>query len=363
MRTALKAAFETRGHTWPNPTVGCVITDVANNVLSIGCTQKGGRPHGEVDALSKIGNKAEGGACYVTLEPCNHTSPQKPVSCCDALINAGIKTVVIAMPDPDPRMMGKSIEYLRAAGLDVHVGIGLDDAYHAHRGHITRTLLQRPYITLKLAHSKDGMLGHFGQRTAISGDASWQRVYIQRGKVDAVMVGIETALADNPQLINRNAPPSHQPVRVVLDSRARLPLDGMLAKTARDTPVWVVTSAPNTAHLEAAGITILHVADVHDIRAVLAKLHTAGIGHILCEGGAKLALSLISANLVDEALMIEGPNAIGANGIPCPALSSMKLRNTDSIPPDTWRIYDSESSIKLMADYYTTARDLLGGIM
>lgn len=362
MRAALRAAFETRGHTWPNPCVGCVITTADNEILSISSTQKGGKPHAEADALLKAGPAAAGGVCYVTLEPCNHTSTGKPLSCCDVVIAAGIKTVVVAMPDPDPRMMGQSIQKLEAAGIEVHVGMGLDDAYHAHRGHVSRILHKRPYITLKLAHSRDGKLGHLGQRTAISCEASWQRTYTQRGKVDAVMIGIETARIDNPQLINRNAPPAHQPVRVVLDSNARLPLEGMLAKTARDTPVWVVTSSPNTSALEAAGITVLQVPDVHDISSVLSKLYAAGLGHILCEGGATLAQSLISANLVDEALMIEGPNDIGDNGIPCPHLQGMRLRNKDAIGTDLWRIYDSEASLMDMATFYEATRSLLSGI-
>ncbi|NBX66598.1 MAG: bifunctional diaminohydroxyphosphoribosylaminopyrimidine deaminase/5-amino-6-(5-phosphoribosylamino)uracil reductase RibD [Proteobacteria bacterium] len=362
MRAALRAAFETRGHTWPNPCVGCVITSADNEVLAISSTQKGGHPHAELAAFSQIGDRARGGVCYVTLEPCNHTSPNKPVSCTDAIIAAGIKTIVIAMPDPDPRMMGQSIQKLEAAGLDVHVGMNLDEAYHAHRGHISRIMHARPYITLKLAHSRDGKLGHLGKRTAISGEASWQRTYTQRGKVDAVMIGIETALTDNPQLINRNAPPNHQPVRVVLDSRARLPLDGMLAKTARETPVWVVASTSDTAHLKSAGINVLHVPDVHDTSFVLTKLYEAGLGHILCEGGAKLAQSLISANMVDEALMIESQSDIGDAGIPCPHLQGMKLRNKDQIGEDLWRIYDSEASLLDMAGFYDATRDLLSGI-
>ena len=331
MHMALRAVHATRGHTWPNPTVGCVLVDPATDkIIATGCTCKGGRPHAETEALDKAGALAKGAHAYVTLEPCNHTSPHKPVSCTDALINAGVSTVIIALPDPDPRMAGLSIAKLRAAGIDVHAGLEAANAYHAIRGHIMRTLFNRPYITLKLAQSADGMLGLPNTRTPISCEQSWQRTYIQRGKVDAVMIGINTDLADNPQLTNRNADATHQPVRIILDTHARLPLDGLLAQTARQTPVWLVTSATNTASLENAGIRILKSA--MDITAVIDTLYKEGLGHILVEGGSRLAQSLITADLVDEALIIKAPLQIGPEGIPAPPPPNIRPHKTHKTP-------------------------------
>lgn len=365
MKAALAAIHATRGHTWPNPTVGCVLVDPATDaVIASASTSKGGRPHAEMSALQLAGPRARGCHAYVTLEPCNHETPAKPCSCTRGLLEAGIAAVFIALPDPDPRMMGHSIAQLRGAGVAVHVGLCARDAYHAIRGHMTRLEHARPYITLKLAHSRDGYLGLPATRTPVSCDASWQRTYIQRGKVDAVMVGIGTALADDPKLTDRRHGPQHQPVRVVLDTRRRLPLVSALVQTARETPVWLVTQSEDASAHEAAGVRILRVQNTRDLHAVMAALYEAGLGHVLCEGGAMLAKALLADGMVDEALMIEGVSELGANGIPCPRMpQNMRLRTTETIGVDTWRIYDSEMSLKSETAFYDAARVLESGMM
>jgi len=355
MQAALAASQANKGQTWPNPTVGCVLSDpISQTIIATGVTQKGGRPHAEMDALAKAGSAARGSHAYVTLEPCNHASADKPCSCTDGLIQAGVKAVFIAMPDPDARMAGQSIAKLKAAGIDVQVGMQADEAAFSHRGHISRTTQQRPFITLKIAHSQDGKIGIPNKRTAITGDASWQRTYAWRGQVDAVLVGITTALVDDPQLTDRRHDAKHQPVRVVLDTQGRLPTTSVMAQTAHSIPLWVVSAQLNKA-LEDAGARMLVTpvnANGHlDIHAAISALYDAGLSHILVEAGATLAQALLDAKLVDEVLMIEGNVTLGENGIAAPALpASMVLKLTEHVGPDIWRVYEAarflESGIK-----------------
>ncbi len=346
MEAALAAGQTNKGQTWPNPTVGCVLVDPAHKtIIATGVTQKGGRPHAEMDALAKAGPAARGSHAYVTLEPCNHASADKPCSCTDGLIQAGVTAVVIAMPDPDSRMAGQSIAKLKAAGIDVQVGIHEQEAAYSHRGHISRVTKQRPFITLKIAHSQDGKIGIPNKRTAITGDASWQRTYAWRGQVDAVLVGITTALVDDPQLTDRRNDARHQPVRVVLDTQGRLPATSVMAQTARSIPLWVVSTQPDKA-LEDAGARLITVpanANGHlDIKAAISALFKAGLSHILVEAGATLGRALLDADLVDEVLMIEGNVTLGENGIPAPVLpANMVLKSTEHVGPDIWRVYEA----------------------
>lgn len=363
MTAALAAGSQFRGHTWPNPAVGCVLVDPkTNDIIATGCTQSGGRPHAEIDALTKAGARARGAIAYVTLEPCNHVSPTKPLSCCDGLIAAGVSCVVVGMPDPDKRMMGKSIQKLRAAGIDV-IGTGFEDSFAAHLGYYTRQLLGRPRVTLKLAHSRDGKIGLPGERTRVSGDESWQRNFEERSRVDAVMVGIGTALTDDPQLTDRRDGITRQPIRIVVDTHARLPLTSKLIQGLATAPVWILC-APNadTTNLENAGVRIVHCSAPNgkiDMTAALQILGDIGLTHILAEGGAMLAGDLLKNNLVDEALIVEGPHDIGATGIPMPQIR-MTLRDTQKIGRDTWRIYDSKEMLDVTRAFSSTAKKSLG---
>src|ERR1700688_555133 len=235
MALALSLGRRGLGRTWPNPAVGAVI--VKDGVMiGRGWTQPGGRPHAEVEALRRAGPAARGATMYVTLEPCSHHGKTPP--CADAIIAAGIARVVSALEDPNPEVAGAGHAQLRAPGIAVEVGLGAAEARRAHAGHIRRMRDGRPHVTLKLAVSADGKAGAAGRRpAAITGEAVRARVHRMRAMNDAILIGIGTALADDPALTCRlPGMERFSPVRVVLDAQLRLPLAGALAKSARAAP-------------------------------------------------------------------------------------------------------------------------------
>src|SRR5690242_4825682 len=240
MNLALVLGRRGLGRTWPNPAVGAVIVK-DGAIVGRGWTQPGGQPHAEVEALRRAGEAARGATLYVTLEPCSHHGKSPP--CADAIVAAGIARVVSALEDPNPEVAGQGHARLRAAGIAVEVGLGAAEARRAHAGHLRRIGEQRPQVTLKLALSADRKVGAAGRRPVeITGEAARARVHRMRAMNDAILIGIDTAIADDPQLTCRlPGMEKLSPVRVVLDTHLRLPPGGALAKSARETPVWVVT--------------------------------------------------------------------------------------------------------------------------
>jgi diaminohydroxyphosphoribosylaminopyrimidine deaminase/5-amino-6-(5-phosphoribosylamino)uracil reductase len=321
------------GNTWPNPAVGAVIVREDRGtpvIVGRGWTQVGGRPHAEVEALRRAGDAARGATMYVTLEPCSHHGKTPP--CADAIIAAGIARVVSAIEDPNPEVAGAGHARLRAAGVAVEVGLGADAARRAHAGHIRRMRDRRPHVTLKLAVSADGKAGAAGRRpAAITGEAARARVHLLRAMNDAILIGIGTALADDPELTCRlPGMAAFSPVRVVLDTRLRLPPDGALATSARTTPVWVVAAPdapPEPARvLQDAGVVVLHApaaSERLDIAAVLRLLAERGVTRLMVEGGPIVAASFVAADLVDEAALFRSAKTIGPEGID--ALEGMRL--------------------------------------
>jgi diaminohydroxyphosphoribosylaminopyrimidine deaminase/5-amino-6-(5-phosphoribosylamino)uracil reductase len=313
------------GNAWPNPAVGAVIVrdDAAGPVIiSRGWTQPGGRPHAEIEAIARAGEAARGAVMYVTLEPCSHHGRTPP--CADAILAAGIARVVSALEDPNPEVAGRGHARLRAAGVAVDIGLGADEARRAHAGHIRRMRDHRPHVLLKLALSADGKVGLAGRRpAAITGELARARVHLMRATNDAILIGIGTALADDPQLTCRlPGMMERSPVRVVLDPGLRLPLASLLVKSARETPLWVVT-APDASiasgrALQAAGAHVLRARAVTgklDLAAVLTLLADRGITRLMVEGGPTVAASFVTADLVDEVALFRAPKHIGTDGI------------------------------------------------
>jgi diaminohydroxyphosphoribosylaminopyrimidine deaminase/5-amino-6-(5-phosphoribosylamino)uracil reductase len=333
MALALALGRRGLGNTWPNPAVGAVIVRLEGGTPVIagrGWTQAGGRPHAEIEALRRAGAAARGATMYVTLEPCSHHGRTPP--CADAIIAAGIARVVSALEDPNPEVAGAGHARLRAAGIAVEVGLGADAARRDHAGHLRRMRDHRPHVTLKLALSADRKAGAAGRRpAAITGEATRARVHRLRAMNDAILIGIGTALADDPQLTCRlPGLEKFSPVRVVLDARLRLPAGSALATSARTTPVWVV--APPDAPPEAArvlqgmGVEVLHAPAQGgrlDLGAVLRLLAERGITRLMVEGGPTVAASFVAADLVDEAVLFHSPKMIGADGID--ALEGLRL--------------------------------------
>ena len=359
MALALALGRRGLGRTWPNPAVGAVIVrnDGAGPVIvGRGWTQPGGRPHAEVEALRRAGDAARGATLYVTLEPCSHHGKSPP--CADAVIAAGIARAVSALVDPNPEVAGAGHWRMAEAGITVEVGIGADEARRAHAGHIRRVQDGRPHVMLKLAVSADGKAGLAGRRpAAITGERARERVHLMRAMSDAVLTGIGTVLADDPLLTCR-LPGMAQlsPVRIVLDSRLRLPVASKLVASARQTPLWVVTGADAPRERErallAAGVEMMRVSSQDgrlDLAAVLKAVAGLGITRLMVETGPILAAAFLRADLVDEVALFRAPQAIGADGIdaldglPLAAIShSPRFRSTgrETIGPDTVETFE-----------------------
>jgi diaminohydroxyphosphoribosylaminopyrimidine deaminase / 5-amino-6-(5-phosphoribosylamino)uracil reductase len=355
MALALALGKRGQGRTWPNPAVGAVIVK-DGVIVGRGWTQPGGRPHAEVEALQRAGEAARGATLYVTLEPCSHHGKSPP--CADAVISAGIARVVSAIEDPNPEVAGQGHARLRAAGIVVDVGLSAAEAARDHAGHFRRIRDKRPHVLLKLAVSSDDKIAAAGRRpVAISGDAARSRVHLLRAHCDAILVGIGTVLADDPLLTARlPGMEAQSPVRVVLDRALRIPGSSKLVHSARETPLWVMTSnlaeAPAAMKLGAAGAQVIRVASAPpglDLQAVLRALAEKGITRLLVEGGSRVASSFVAAGLVDEMWLLRGPGAIGADGVP--ALDALpvsvitqspglKVRASEMLQKDTLTIYE-----------------------
>ena len=357
MALALALGRRGQGRTWPNPSVGAVVVK-HGVIVGRGWTQPGGRPHAEPEALKRAGEAARGATLYATLEPCSHFGKSPP--CADAIVAAGIARVVSAIEDLNPEVAGQGHARLRAAGITVDIGLGAAEAAHDHAGHFRRVRDKRPHVILKLAVSSDDKIGAAGRKPlAISGEAAKARVHLLRAQCDAILVGIGTVRADDPLLTCRlPGMEARSPVRVVLDRSLRIPGSSRLVHSARQTPLWVMTSslseAPAAMKLGAAGAQVIRVAAATtppglDLQAVLHALSGKGITRLLVEGGARVASSFVAAGLVDEVWLLRGADAIGAGGVaalgalPLTAItqsSGFKLRASESLQKDTLTIYE-----------------------
>jgi diaminohydroxyphosphoribosylaminopyrimidine deaminase / 5-amino-6-(5-phosphoribosylamino)uracil reductase len=328
-------------------------------IVGRGWTQPGGRPHAEVEALRRAGEAARDATLYATLEPCSHFGKSPP--CADAIIAAGIARVVSAVEDPNPEVAGQGHARLRAAGIPVDIGIGAAEAARDHAGHFRRVREGRPHVILKLAVSSDDKIGGAGGKpVAVTGEASRSRVHLLRAQCDAILVGIGTVLVDDPLLTCRLPGMAKQsPVRVVLDRALRLPGTSKLVHSARETPLWVMTSslaeAPAAMKLGAAGAQVIRVATTStpppglDPTAVLHALAGKGITRLLVEGGSRVASSFVAQNLVDEVWLLRGPEPIGDSGIvaldalPLTAITespAFRLRASEQLQRDILTIYE-----------------------
>jgi diaminohydroxyphosphoribosylaminopyrimidine deaminase / 5-amino-6-(5-phosphoribosylamino)uracil reductase len=324
MAEALALGARGLGSTWPNPSVGAVLVQ-DTQVVGSGHTQAGGRPHGEAMAFDAAGDAAAGATLYVTLEPCSHRTIRGGTPCMERVLLAGVRRVVSAIDDPNPRIAGLGHALLRTAGVKVTVGVGAEEARRQHRGHILRVTQGRPMVTLKIARTADNFAGGAGgTRITISGDEAMDWVHRARASHDAIMVGIGTVLADDPQLNVRLAGFEHlSPVRVVLDSALRLPVSSKLVQTAHAIPVWVIAAedAPiDPEHqLVAAGIEVMRVGRSHgghiDLKAALELLATRGITRVFSEGGPMVGEQLALAGLADEVVVSTSDVRLGEPGI------------------------------------------------
>lgn len=322
MQAALALAQRGLGETWPNPSVGAVVVK-DGHVVGRGVTQIGGRPHAEAMALAMAGDQARGATVYVTLEPCSHAG--RGPACADLLVQAGVARVVAAAPDPDTRVNGDGFNRLRAAGIAVESGLLREEADRINAGFLSRVQRQRPLVTLKLATTLDGRIAtRTGKSQWITGSAARRDVHALRASHDAMMVGIGTVLADDPDLTCRIPGMKQRAmVRVVADSRLRTPAHSRLAVTAKDHPVWLLHRADGDQsrakglHIEGVQLIPVKGAEVGiDIAEGLKALATGGITRLMVEGGGRLAAALVRADLVDRLVWYHAPAIMGGDGWP-----------------------------------------------
>ncbi len=327
MAIALRLAARGLGRVAPNPAVGCLLVK-DDRIIARGWTQPGGRPHAEAAALARAGAAARDATCYVTLEPCAHHGRTPP--CADALIAAGIRRVVVAMTDPDPRTAGRGIARLREAGLTVMTGMGESGARAINRGFLLRIREQRPFVALKLATSIDGRIAaHTGHARWITGERARAHAHLLRARHDAILIGGRTQRSDDPLLTCRlPGLEAASPIRIVLTSTPRLAPDSRLMRTAETWPVWLLVPEGDTAGLPApdpqrpgrAGLYALTFeAEDRDpaatVAALLRTLAAAGITRLLVEGGGTVTGLFLRTRLFDRLYHFTGDCVIGADGI------------------------------------------------
>ena len=355
MEAALNLGARSLGLAAPNPAVGAILVK-DGAVVGRGATAPGGRPHAERIALAEAGEAARGATLYVTLEPCSHFGISPP--CVDAVIAAGLARVVSAMEDPNPLVGGEGYARLRAAGIAVSVGVGADLAGHDHLGHILRVTVGRPCVTLKLAETADGFAsaGANDARLRITGPIADLRVQVMRSTHEAIMVGVGTALGDDPALTVRLPGLDRKPLRVVLDTHLRLPERSRLAATAGEIPTLVIAgeTAPEEAarRLQDQGVMVervpLDAAGHVDLDRSLRALAARGITRAFSEGGPQVAARLIALGLADEVALITADKPLGRPGVAAldtqarAALidgSRYQLDETLDYGPDTMRVW------------------------
>ncbi len=352
MKAALNVARRGLGNVWPNPAVGCVIVK-DNRVVGRGWTLPGGRPHAETEAIRRAGRENTlGSTVFVTLEPCDHHGQTPP--CTEALIDAGVKKVIIATLDPDKRVAGRGMKRLQEAGISVKVGVAKKEADRINKGFFSTVMASKPLVTLKLATTLDGKIA------TQSGESKWitqaharRLVHKLRACNDAVMIGSGTALADDPLLTARlSGLMSRHKVRIVLDGRLRIPIDGKLAQTAREVPVLIFTIAGNSEKnkkikkLERLGVELVIFKNMEmllDIKNVISEISSRGITRLLIEGGGLVAASAMIADLVDEIAWFRAPTIMGNDGLP--AIGELGVSKLEKITQ-----FSRESFVDLVDD-------------
>jgi diaminohydroxyphosphoribosylaminopyrimidine deaminase/5-amino-6-(5-phosphoribosylamino)uracil reductase len=336
MRLALGLAEQGRGLTSPNPMVGAVVVD-GDEIVGEGFHRAAGRPHAEIEALEAAGARARGATLYVTLEPCTHHGRTPP--CAPRVVAAGLRRVVVAVADPNPLVAGRGIAALRAAGLEVDVGLLAAEASRQNRVFLTAMRERRPHVTLKAAASLDGKIADVhGHSRWITGEGARAHAHRLRAECDAIVVGIGTVLRDDPRLDVRlggpassagaggpsaPAPWPREPYRVVLDSAGRTPADARLigAGTPGRALIAVTERAPaeRVSELEAGGATVVRCASRDgrvDVGALLANLAAREVRAVLVEGGGEVLASFLAAGVVDRVAVFLAPLLLGGRAAP-----------------------------------------------
>lgn len=319
-RLALELAAVGTGRVSPNPLVGCVIISADGEMVGEGTYIYDSVTHAEVIALEYAGHLAKGGTAYVSLEPHSHHGKTPP--CTEALINAGIKRVVCPIDDPNPLVSGRGFDALRNAGIEVVTGILADEASRQNEKFICWHKNQRPFVHLKLAMSLDGRISlNNSVSTALSGGDAVKRVHELRHEHDAILVGGNTAIVDNPILTDRSGKPRRRPlVRIVLDNQLRLSAVSNLILSASETPTIVFTNSDDAGKLSVlrnlGADVVVSPMGGRDLKGVLDELKSREIQSVLVEGGSEIAGAFCDAKLIDKVTLIAAPIIIGGREAP-----------------------------------------------
>ena len=344
MARALELAERGRGHVEPNPMVGAVVVR-EGRIVGEGCHERFGGPHAETNAIGDAGPQAcRGATLYVTLEPCTHHGKTPP--CVDAVRAAGFGRVAVAMADPDPRNQGRGIELLRRAGIEVETGLLEAEAQRLNAPFVKLTTQGMPFVTAKWAMSLDGKIAtRTGDSRWVSSEPSRQLVHTLRGQADAILVGIGTALADDP-LLTARPPGPRVATRIVADSRARLSPASRLVATAAEAPLLLATTdaAPEGRRqtLERAGAEVLVLpadGDGHtDLHALMEELGRRRMTNVLIEGGGELLASALAAGLPDKLMVFVAPKLIGGRDAPSPVQGRGVARMAEAREAHGWTL-------------------------
>ena len=338
MRRAIGLAKKGGGYVHPNPLVGCVVVK-DGEIIAEGYHEKYGEFHAERNALTQCKSETKGALLYVTLEPCCHYGKTPP--CTEIIIEKGIKKVYVGILDPNPLVAGKGVKMLQDAGIEVEVGLCQDEIRELNKVFLKYITTKRPYVIMKTAMTLDGKIAAFtGDSRWVTNEESRKMVHELRSEMAGVIVGIGTVLADNPMLNVRLEGEHHQPVRIVVDSNLRIPIDSQLVKTAKDYRTIVCRDAARhvptdtIVELHNAGIEIIECQskDGHvDINDLMNKLGSMGIDSLLLEGGGTLNAAFIESGCVDEVWTFIAPKIIGGENAKTSILGKGIAKMSDAI--------------------------------
>jgi diaminohydroxyphosphoribosylaminopyrimidine deaminase / 5-amino-6-(5-phosphoribosylamino)uracil reductase len=349
MTRALELAERGRGYVEPNPLVGAVVVR-DGKVVGEGWHATYGQAHAEVNALAAAGEAAKGATLYVTLEPCCHQGKTPP--CTDAILHAGIRRVVVAMLDPYPAVAGQGAHLLEKSGLLVEIGMEEEKSRRLNAPYLKLVTAGKPYIHAKWAMTLDGKIATYtGESKWISNKQAQERVHALRGRMDAIVAGIGTVLADDPLLTTR-PPGSRVAARIILDSSLRLPADSRLAKSARDAPVWIATAAgapeDRASALRQLGCEVFPidvVAGKVSVSALLSELGKRRFTNVLVEGGSQVLGSFLDADSIDEVHAFIAPCLVGGGSAKTPVGGQGVARLGDALRLIDWHTEQIDGNI------------------
>ena len=349
MKRAIALAKTRKGLTHPNPTVGCVIVK-DGKIVGEGVHLRAGRPHAEVEALKKAGPKAKGSTVYVTLEPCAHYGRTPP--CSLELIRAGVKRVVVATLDPNPKVAGKGIENLKRAGIEVTVGVCQREAKKLNEDFFHWITTQTPFVVLKVAQTLDGFIATEGGKSKwITSERSRRLVHRLRCESSAILVGVGTVLKDDPQLTVRLFPCEKKPLRVVLDTYLKIPEEANILKGDAPTLIFTAHGDPQKIRrLEKRGIEVIKIpaeGGLLDLKEVLKVLGQREVVQLLVEGGAKVFGQFFKGGLWNKLVVFTAPKVFGRGVSPFEGFKVenpregeiLKLENLKRIEEDIYAEY------------------------